>query len=295
VIIRSSDNVEFRVFKTFLRAASPVFETMFALPQPEETDSSKIDDTKDGLPVIPMTEPSGVVERMLMFIYPSWGAQPGMTTFEGVQSMLEVARKYDIEVIRNHIRRMMMEPRFFKDELGYLRVFGIAFEYRLKEVALNAMRQARKYPALGHPYVKELDSISPKAYHQLLDYHWRCSTAAVRLTTTFDWVTSMWGANTHIPECNQCSVSIIARRGGGGGVSPSKYWTIYMERARIALRDRPCSASVLKADLIDNAKQDAKKCVHCYTSSGVAMWQFTEVFAQEIEKVTSAIEPELDL
>jgi hypothetical protein len=137
--------------------------------------------------------------------------------------------------------------------------------------------------------VKELTHISPRAYHRLLDYHWRCSTAAIGVATTFEWMLGMgWGGKIPIPECNKCAVSSFARR-SGGKISPSKYWTEYIERVKIALKDRPCSASVLKADLIDSAKRDATKCLYCCTTAGMAMWQFTEVFADEIKQVTSVV------
>jgi hypothetical protein len=42
----------------------------------------------------------------------------------------------------------------------------------------------------------------------------------------------------------------------------------------------------VKADLIDSTKRDATKCLYCCTTAGMAMWQFTEIFADEIEKVT---------
>lgn len=50
VILRSSDGIDFRMFKVLLSFASPFFEGMFDLPQP--TNPSNLDDTKDGLPLI---------------------------------------------------------------------------------------------------------------------------------------------------------------------------------------------------------------------------------------------------
>ena len=45
IVLRSSDNVDFRVFKLFLSLASPVFETLFDIPQPvEESEDQEIRD-----------------------------------------------------------------------------------------------------------------------------------------------------------------------------------------------------------------------------------------------------------
>ncbi|KAI6101550.1 hypothetical protein EV401DRAFT_792944 [Pisolithus croceorrhizus] len=50
VILRSSDDIDFRVFKSFLSLASPFFETLFDLPQPSEEMNTDVE-IKDGLPV----------------------------------------------------------------------------------------------------------------------------------------------------------------------------------------------------------------------------------------------------
>jgi hypothetical protein len=56
VIIRSADNIDFRVFKLFLSLAFPFFDTLFDIPQPiEESEEQEI---KDGLAVIPVSEDS---------------------------------------------------------------------------------------------------------------------------------------------------------------------------------------------------------------------------------------------
>ncbi|KAG6330410.1 hypothetical protein ID866_8679, partial [Astraeus odoratus] len=68
-ILRSSDNVDFRVFQLFLSLASPFFETLFDLPQPSEETSADTE-TIDGLPVIPMSEDSKTLDALLRFCYP---------------------------------------------------------------------------------------------------------------------------------------------------------------------------------------------------------------------------------
>jgi hypothetical protein len=291
LILRSSDNVDFRVFKVFLSTASPFFEAMFSLPEPAtETESKGNDIVKDGLKVIPMPESSVIVEKLLMFCYPSWGTEPALGTLEEVQSLLEAATKYDMEDVRRRVQKTILAQRFYEGEIVHLRMFCIAVRYGLKGVAMAAMRHTKSYPVLGRPYVKELDHVSPRVYHQLLDYHWRCSTAAVSVTTELGWVPAGgWSSVDMVPECKNCAVSILSRRNGASKTSPSKYWTEYIIGARNVLKERPCSTSVLRADLIDTAKATAKKCPHCYPSAGVMMWQFTEAFAKEIEKATSAV------
>ena len=68
IILRSSDNIDFRVFKLFLSLASPFFETLFDIPQPDEENGDQ--EIKDGLVVVPVTEDSKTLDALLRFCYP---------------------------------------------------------------------------------------------------------------------------------------------------------------------------------------------------------------------------------
>ena len=66
IILRSSDNVDFRMYKLDLRRCSPFFAAMFTLPQP----LSSAEQSEDGIPVIPMSE-SAVLLRILLRFFNS--------------------------------------------------------------------------------------------------------------------------------------------------------------------------------------------------------------------------------
>lgn len=63
IILRSSGPkfVEFRTHRTILSIASPVFETMFSLPQPRVDKS---------LPVCDLSEDANTIDALLRLIYP---------------------------------------------------------------------------------------------------------------------------------------------------------------------------------------------------------------------------------
>jgi hypothetical protein len=293
LILRSSDNVDFHVFKFFLSFASPFFERMLTLPQLEQPEGN---DHKDGLPVIPMAESSDVVQKLLNFCYPTCDAEAALETLEDVQAVLEASIKYDMEDIQNRVQKVLVAPRFLEDELGPLRVFAIAFRYRLKDVAILAMRHTRNLPVAGRPYVKELDYITVRAHHQLIDYHWRCSTIATSLDECFNRVCnsdSAWPSEASIfmiPTCNKCSTRNLRYSFGGSFISvgASELWDQYMENAKAALKDRPCGASVLSSDLIDRVSSK-RPCRHCYIVAIPKIQRFAEDFAKEIERVTLAV------
>lgn len=60
VIVRSTDGVDFRMFKVDLSRSSSVFGDMFSLAQP-------LGDCEVGLPVVPLTETSDVLALVLPF------------------------------------------------------------------------------------------------------------------------------------------------------------------------------------------------------------------------------------
>jgi BTB/POZ domain len=276
LILRSSDNVDFRVFKLFLSFASPFFENMFTLPQTTDHGSNNVHDPKDAVQVVPISESSAVVKQLLTFCYPC--PDPVLDTLEEVVGVLEAATKYDMEDIRDRIQEMLVAPRFVEDELGHLRVFCIAIQLGLEDAAKVAMRCTRNHPAMGRPYLQELDRISPRTYHQLLDYHWRCFQAATGVTTKFgrhndSWLTSL------IPTCTECNATF-------GGCRGTQYWVDYMEGANSALRDRPCGATVLRSDLMDDVLKYAHhNCDSCSESAVEKLRMFITAFQQEIDRV----------
>ena len=63
-IIRSSDNIYFRVHKSVLAMASPVFEDLVSLPQPSDCE------VIDGLPVVQLSEGSELLNSIISMLYP---------------------------------------------------------------------------------------------------------------------------------------------------------------------------------------------------------------------------------
>ena len=64
LIIRSSDNINFRVHKSLLAMASPFFNDLLSLPQPSESE------IVDGLSVVRLPESSELLNSLLSILYP---------------------------------------------------------------------------------------------------------------------------------------------------------------------------------------------------------------------------------
>ena len=64
LIIRSSDNIDFRVHKSLLAMVSPFFKDLLTLPQPSDSE------IVDGLPVVRLPESSELLSCLISIIYP---------------------------------------------------------------------------------------------------------------------------------------------------------------------------------------------------------------------------------
>ncbi|KZP14253.1 hypothetical protein FIBSPDRAFT_690376, partial [Athelia psychrophila] len=97
IILRSSDNVEFRVLKFFLSRASSFFRGMFDLPQGVASSDQEM---RDAIPVITLAEPASIINHLLRCCYPL--TDIGGINFENVDDLFAVvqaARKYDVVVV----------------------------------------------------------------------------------------------------------------------------------------------------------------------------------------------------
>ena len=93
VVLKSSDNVWFRVPKAILSEASPVFEDMFNLP-PEQTTTSD----SSTLPVVPLAEDSTIIEGLLRLCYPADTAPVDPSTIDQAVAWLVAAFRYEHQI-----------------------------------------------------------------------------------------------------------------------------------------------------------------------------------------------------
>ena len=70
LIIRSSDNIDFRVHKPLLAMVSPFFRDLLSLPQPSDGEIVQ------GLPVVRLPESSELLNSLLSILYPVPAVMP---------------------------------------------------------------------------------------------------------------------------------------------------------------------------------------------------------------------------
>lgn len=177
VIISASDNVDFYLPSVILKLASPFFNGMFSLPQPQTRAGNVYSRQLRELERIPITEDSHTFDALMRLNYP---IQP--TTLQDVFEVgrvLEAAIKYDMAEATRLMNTALQE---FLDAQP-LQVYVVACQLRLEEEAVSAAEAwCRQYTVLmeshqifsftiaGGSYIPEMSTITAGDYHRLLQY-----------------------------------------------------------------------------------------------------------------------------
>ncbi|KAH7890891.1 hypothetical protein F5I97DRAFT_1923379 [Phlebopus sp. FC_14] len=227
IILRSSDNIDFRIFKLFLSLASPFFESLFELPQPDDTGDQE---TKDGLIVIPVTENSTTLDTLLRFCYPCTLAEdPCLDQLNDILDVLEAAQKYSLHAIERKVAQAICNPKVLEAEP--LRCFAIARRGKLENEALLAAKYTLRQPLIP-AWFKEIELITATDLLQLLTYHQKCGNAVQELKRDTSWIVAHYGnKNAWLSDsassnrrASSCACPQPSTSPWGGG-SPPLWWT----------------------------------------------------------------------
>ena len=301
IILRSSDNIDFRIFKLFLSLASPFFEILFEIPQPAEANEEQ--EVKDGLVVIPVVEDSKTLDVLLRFCYPcTLTEEPKLEVLKDAVDVLEAARKYALDAIEKKARQAISNPKILEAEP--LRCFAIAHRGRLREETLLAAKYTLAQPLIPS-WFQEIEMITAIDLLALLTYHRRCGDAVYALRADLAWITSHYGSRE---ACAWLSGQFKYRDYRGytnqnncdcPGVSRSKYmlfdtqslqwWEDFMEEAFMELRDKPCSATVQAVAEKTVQTVKTRNCETCSAKVTEGMRDFSELLARKVEETVSQV------
>ena len=298
IILRSSDNIDFRVFKLFLSLASPFFETLFDIPQPVEESGDQ--EIKGGLAVIPVTEDSKTLDTLLRFCYPSTLVDdPNIEVLKDAIDVLEAARKYSLDAIERKARQAIANPKIL--EADPLRCFAIAHRGRLQEETLLAAKYTLTQPLIPS-WFKEIELITATDLLSLLTYHQRCGDAVYALRLDLSWVTSHYGSleacswlsgRTYNPSYGNYNNCVCAKTGTQRyvlfGIYPPHWWGDFVEETFTALRDKPCRATVQASAERTVQAVKAKNCQACSPKVTEGMRDFLDLFTRKIEETVSQV------
>ncbi|KAF7294089.1 hypothetical protein MKEN_01455500 [Mycena kentingensis (nom. inval.)] len=171
LILLSMDAVRFYVHWSVLAYASVFFKDLQTLPAPSGVDA---DQTFDGKPVVPLTEPAVVVGKLLRLCYPRTSDAFAIADLDGIAGAYEAAKKYLILGGTANIEAILVDPRILDAQPH--RVYAIAYHHGLEPIAKKAaMATLSKLPFDGkQPHPPEYEYIPAVALWRLLAFHQRC-------------------------------------------------------------------------------------------------------------------------
>ena len=284
VILRSQDNVDFRVIKLFLSYSSPFFKGMFDLPQSPLPSAPDSNEMKDGLPIIIVSETSNTLDRLLRLCYPMAAVEFLVPdNLEDIHLLLEATLKYEMERAEKQVRTWLIASHIL--DTDPVRVFAIASRYNLREEATAAARASFNRPLLKRPYGPELELITGGQLYQLLQYHERCKDAVRSLTDDFSWMERndfCWF------EGGECCDGSSLRKMGRIRRYCSKWWVSYTESV-VNQSAEQLLDDASKERLMEIALTSAAECRHCCPKVWKEMREFSEILMARIEKVVSEV------
>lgn len=247
VILRSCDLVDFRVFKLVLSLASPVFKSMFTLPQaPSHSQTAMVtdDDHRDGLPVVRLSEDGRTLEDMLRACYP--GTSPRVDSLEDIARILVVTEKYEMEAFRMMAREMVSKG--FEDHPVSRYIIACRFEFKdiITKTAIACLTQRHKTIL---QYTSPLwPLITAEQYRRLTLFHYHAGEIASKIPFSKRWLNTLplFMMSPVQVGCTNCREKRSVPAVGGDDTTvfyaPGCVWE-YLTRTARSLKEWPCAMS----------------------------------------------------
>ena len=178
VILRSSDGASFRVHRLVLTTASPFFDDLFLLPQPDE------DDTIDGTHVIRLSEDKEVLHSLITMLYPIPSVLPD--SYNKVLDLLIASQKYDMAAVQSSIRAEVCRKSYpLLTGAAVFHTYAITSSKGLIPELENAARLTLDHPMTFESIGDELRLFNGWALRDLVSYRKRCRDSLVQCLESF--------------------------------------------------------------------------------------------------------------
>ncbi|KAI9441998.1 hypothetical protein BJY52DRAFT_473218 [Lactarius psammicola] len=178
IIVRSSDQVNFRVHKSLLALSSPFFNDLLSLPQPPDGE------IVDGLPMVQLSEGADLLNSLFSLLYPIPPVILG--SYEKVFALLAACQKYDMVSIQSNIRAEIKRGTFPAPvRAEAFRAYAIASRMRLVPEMENAACLTLGYPMTFESLGEGLRPLKGRELCNLVRYRKRCRDNLVSCLDTF--------------------------------------------------------------------------------------------------------------
>jgi hypothetical protein len=169
IILRSSDQVNFRAHKSVLAMSSTLFKDLLSLPQPPN------DELVDGLPVLQLPEGSGLLNSLISLLYPISPIIP--SSYEKVFALLAACQKYDMVSVQSNIRAAIKLGTYPPVPVGTeaFSTYAIANSMGLVPEMENAVHLTMNHPMTFESLGEGLRSFKGRALCDLVSHRKRCN------------------------------------------------------------------------------------------------------------------------
>lgn len=318
VVLRSSDKVEFKVYKNILALASPFFKVMFSLPEQPIAEAeilpatssipstpSGAQETIDGLPVIDLTETCRTLNTLLRMIYPTSPAKFKGLTSNGhvtdasklighIEPVLEAALKYDMTVVVQELCTKLLDAAdhvrtdgTVVDSTLAVRMYTLACRFKLVDEARLASFAALRGRVRG-VFFDGLRGMNAAQYFHLLEYHEKAVNAVLPLLRLYEQPDHL----RSLVKCERCRAGQILPRER----EPAPCWLDFMARAEVVVRASPRTSEIFSSKFMEETFTTANKCANSgrsYDSNCARIagnWQaLSQHLREQMEEVISKV------
>jgi hypothetical protein len=296
LVLQSSDEVHFRVYKNILSLASPVFTDMFSLPSPPS--QKPHNDKHNEIQMVTLSEHSTALDVALRHIYPV--RTPKGDTLHYASILAEFARKYQMEALDRFIT-VYLTDSVERDPVG---VYAIAVTYGYNDIGANAARTCLNLPFSGlrSQYMR---CATAEHIAELFWYHVACGGAASALASSDrTWCSSLTQNGIFAPQrsgsvCGTCAMpdfiyqtptshdgprldddeELPKRRSG-----PRCLWN-YLHRSAVVLAHHPTAEAITTEAFVLGSND----CHACPQYSQRHMLEVSAVLGGEIKKAVQQV------
>jgi len=275
VILQTSDGVQFHINKIILSLSSQFFKDMFTLPPPPKESNSA--DAEQKLPVIHVDDDTQGLFQLLSWCHPH-GAPS--TDFDNLVVTLRLANKYDMEHTIKRVEKFLRSSTEVVKK-DCFRVYAIAMQYQLWEVAKMAAQYTLEIPINDIPDAEEFKLISGADLQKLNRYRSDCVVAMRKVVGNHEW--SQTGIMNAWPEVKQiASTGCQCLKVDTYKQTHMRLWLIrYMDILESKCRDTPASDGSLDGNSFDLIRKSAT-CSSC--SAMLNGWVTYNQFVASITK-----------
>ncbi|KAH9074711.1 hypothetical protein EDB83DRAFT_2515575 [Lactarius deliciosus] len=285
-ILRSSDQVDFPVYRIILSTSSSFFKSMFSLPQPEASVSEKQN------PVIDLTENSKTISILLALIYPVVSAATEPESLDDMIDVLVAAKKYDIPAVSQRLLQRFTESKLVRDKPVV--AFCAAYSHELGEAARIAAKASLKHRMNLDNLGGMLQHTNGPAFYELYKFHRACSaTAAAAVAGAhLPWITTghhtWWSiANKGCIRTDCLKYQYTMGPSQFAWKTPASYHD-YITRAHKVLLEHPCKEAITPNYFL-NPSYGEKACWQCQPST-FGLPEFSYLLGEEVERRVSEVD-----